>query len=326
MYDIGEFEGQRYIAMEYLEGQPLDRFIGGKPLPLPTMLDLGVQITDAHRAGAHARASCTATSSRPTSSSPSAGTPRCSTSAWPSWPPAARARSALDATAQTVAAQILTTVGMAVGTVAYMSPEQARGEDLDTRSDLFSLGVVLHEMATGRQAFAGPTAAVVFDAILNRMPPPIVSMNPEVPLELERIIDKAIEKDRLLRYQHAADLKSDLAAAEARSRVRACVDWRAQRIALRRAAGGDCQQRRPRRRRAGGATILGRVRARRGARVAAAVPAPWSRQRRCRSRAQAPAKKSNTAAIAAAVVGVLIVGGAALGYVLSRRRSSRRRR
>ncbi len=118
---------------------------------------------------------------------------------------------ALDATAQTVAAQILTTVGMAVGTVAYMSPEQARGEDLDTRSDLFSLGVVLHEMATGRQAFAGPTAAVVFDAILNRTPPPIVSMNPDVPLELERIIDKAIEKDRLLRYQHAADLKSDLA-------------------------------------------------------------------------------------------------------------------
>ena len=117
----------------------------------------------------------------------------------------------LDATAQTVGAQLLTTVGMAVGTVAYMSPEQARGEDLDTRTDLFSLGVVLHEMATGRQAFSGPTAAVVFDAILNRTPPPIVSVNPEVPLELERIVDKAIEKDRMLRYQHAADLKSDLA-------------------------------------------------------------------------------------------------------------------
>src|SRR4030095_7875848 len=92
-----------------------------------------------------------------------------------------------------------------------MSPEQARGEELSTGSDLFSLGVVLHEMATGRQAFAGPTAAVVFDAILNRTPAPIVSVNPEVPLELERIIDKAIEKDRMLRYQHAADLKSDLA-------------------------------------------------------------------------------------------------------------------
>ena len=91
-----------------------------------------------------------------------------------------------------------------------MSPEQARGEELDARSDLFSLGVVLHEMATGRQAFAGPTAAVVFDAILNRMPPPIISVNPDVPLELERIVDKAIEKDRQLRYQGAADLKSDL--------------------------------------------------------------------------------------------------------------------
>ena len=210
VYDIGEFEGQQYIAMEYLEGQPLDRFIGHKPLPLSVMLDLGVQITDAielaHSQGilhrdikpanifitrrGHAKVLDFGLAKLAADRSSAAG---------------------LDATAQTVGAQLLTTVGMAVGTVAYMSPEQARGEDLDTRTDLFSLGVVLHEMATGRQAFSGPTAAVVFDAILNRTPPPIVSVNPEVPLELERIIDKAIEKDRMLRYQHAADLKSDLA-------------------------------------------------------------------------------------------------------------------
>ena len=167
-------------------------------------------------------------------------------------------------------------------------------------------------MATGRQAFAGPTAAVVFDAILNRTPPPIVSMNPEVPLELERIIDKAIEKDRLLRYQHAADLKSDLARLKR--------DRESGRVSI----GGLSESRsgvRPAATASSGSTPAVPVApppsaesVPAAASSAAAVPAPLvSPTAAVPVQRQAPAKKSNTTAIAAAVVGVLIVGGAGAG-------------
>jgi len=112
-------------------------------------------------------------------------------------------------TSSTIGSQ-LTTAGAAVGTVTYMSPEQARAEEVDSRTDLFSLGLVLYEMATGREAFAGPSIAVVFDAILNRKPTPVARLNPRLPDGLEHTIDKALEKDRRFRYQHSSELKADL--------------------------------------------------------------------------------------------------------------------
>jgi serine/threonine protein kinase len=175
IYDIGEFEGRQFIAMELLDGQPLDQHIAGKPLPINRVLDLGIQIADAldtaHSLGILHRDIKPANifvTQRAQAKVLDFGLAKLTAGG--------RGSSAM---AQTVAESMLTTAGLAVGTVAYMSPEQARGEDLDQRSDLFSFGVVLHEMATGRQAFQGNTTAVVFDAILNRMPPPVSVINPD---------------------------------------------------------------------------------------------------------------------------------------------------
>src|SRR5271157_461369 len=226
IHDIDEHEGRPFIAMEFLEGQTLKHRISAQPFKVDEILELGIQLADAldtaHAKGIVHRDIKPANifvTSRGQAKILGFGLAKLIVAAVSDrrqagdGDPSLRSRAGTAATAMPTAGaaeEHLTSPGTAVGTVAYMSPEQALGKELDARTDLFSLGVVLYEMATGRQAFAGSTTAAIFDGILNKAPTSPVRLNPECPLELERIINKALEKDRDLRCQSAAELRADL--------------------------------------------------------------------------------------------------------------------
>ena len=304
-----EDSGDRtFISMELLEGKSLDKLLAAGPLPLNRTIEIGIQLADALDA-AHKKAIVHRDIKPANIFVTDTGAVKILDFGLAKLLPRASDDSADGNTIDTQAVTLLTSPGMAVGTIQYMSPEQARGEEVDARSDLFSLGAVLYQMVTGKHAFPGATSAVVFDNILRNDPPSPVELNPDVPPELERILNKALEKDRDIRYQVAAELRADLKRLQ-RQLDSGSRPGSAQRSGPRASGSGEVA--------VGASASSGKGKAA----LATAAPALGTRvSSGSGSVIAAAAKEHKFGAALAVIIGVVVLGAAAFGIYTFLQRS-----